>query len=125
MDRPPAWERRSDGSRGHNGARCFETERQRREELDRREYELFLRSGLSTTSSQAAADEQALIQAKGQRDQQLISALNERTEALKAQPGNGAAIDSSYQEKVRQIRQNYETERARILGMGPTTQPGE
>lgn len=101
----------------------IENERQRRDELDRREYELMLRAGLSTTSAQAAADEQALRQAKGRRDQQIFAADNARFEALRAQGANRTQIDSTYQQTIRDIRQQYEGERSRILGLPPATQP--
>ena len=92
-------------------------------QLDEREYELFLNAGLSTTSLQVMADEQALDNAKSQRDAQLIAAENDREAALKQRPADRAAIEADYAARTRQIRQQYEKERERILGYAPTTQP--
>jgi hypothetical protein len=81
-----------------------------RQDLDRREYELFLNAGLSPTALQTNADEQALLDAQAKRDQQLIDAQN-------------APNSAEYAKRVKEIRQQYEKERERILGFGPTTQP--
>ena len=80
-----------------------------REDVDRREYELFLNAGLSSTALQTQADEQALMNAQSHRDQQLIAADNDH--------------DKDYAQRVQQIRAEYERERERILGFAPTTQP--
>jgi hypothetical protein len=102
------------------------TARQRREELDRREYELFLHAGLSPAASQAFADEQALEQAKNERDRKLIAAQNAEAAALQARPMDRVRIEENYQHQVAQIREAYEKERERILGYPgatTTTQP--
>jgi hypothetical protein len=104
----------------------FRSERERRLELDRREYELFLSAALSPNASQAAADEQALNYAKARRDEQLIDADNRRAESLRQQPqADRARIDAEHQARVREIRGQYERERATILGVepAPATQP--
>jgi hypothetical protein len=102
------------------------TDRQRREEADRREYELFINAGFSPAASQAFADEQALNQAKNRRDEQLLAAQNAQAEALRLRPGDRQQIDAEYQRKAAEIRAAYEKERERILGFGDstsTTQP--
>lgn len=95
-----------------------------REELDRREYELFIHAGLSTTSLQTLADEEALTKAKELRNNQLIAAQNDRAAALKDRPNDREQIESTYQKTIQDIRRRYETERERILGYEPpsTTQ---
>jgi hypothetical protein len=93
------------------------------QQLDEREYELFLNAGLSTTSLQVQADEQALDDAKSQRDAQLIAAENDRETALKQRPADRVQIEADYASRVQQIRQQYEKERERILGYAPATQP--
>ncbi len=99
------------------------TDRQRRTELDRREYELFLNAGLSPTALQVDADEQALMNAKANRDQQLLTADAERSRALQQEPGNREQAEAQYRQKVEEIRQRYEQERARILGFEPLAVP--
>lgn len=98
----------------------------RKRELDRREYELRL-SGGYMAGGHAAADERALMQAKGRRDEQLIAAQNERAESLRQKPGDRARIDEEYQRRTTTIREEYDRERGRILGVEsvppPTTQP--
>jgi hypothetical protein len=99
----------------------LDTERARREELDLREYEMTLHSGLYA----ASADEQALAAAKAARDAQLIEADNQRTRALRAAPDNRAQINADHLLRTRQIRQEYEKRRVAIFGLDPmpATQP--
>lgn len=100
-------------------------ERLRREELDRREYELFLNAGLSTTSLQVMADEQALTQAKSQRDAQLIEIQNARIQSLKDRPNDREQIEADFARQTEQIRGVYESQREQILGdpLPASTQP--
>jgi hypothetical protein len=97
------------------------SERARREELDRREYEMSLYSGLYA----ASADEQALAAAKAARDAAIIEADNQRLDQLRARPNDQPRLDAEYMQKLKEIRQRYDNERGRIFGMpsGPTTQP--
>lgn len=99
----------------------FKTDRARREELDLREYELTLHTGLFA----AGADEDALNAAKARRDGQLIDADNQRTQALREAPANRAQIDAAYSEQIKRIRQQYDRERARIFDLpsAAATQP--
>ncbi|HMB96789.1 MAG TPA: hypothetical protein VKK61_12175, partial [Tepidisphaeraceae bacterium] len=70
------------------------------------------------------ADEQALMNAQSQRDQQLANAQNDRDNALKQHPGDDQKINADDATRVQQIREGYEKERERILGYSPpTTQP--
>jgi hypothetical protein len=93
------------------------------QELNQREYELFMNAGLSSTALQVQADEQALAAAQSQRDQQLIAAQNAHDAALKQRPNDRAQIDADYAKRVQQIHQEYEIRREKILGYAPTTQP--
>lgn len=95
----------------------------RREMLDRREMDLYLQGGVTATSIQVQEDARALNQAKGNRDQQLISAQNERAELLRTQPENRQQIEADFQQKTTQIRQSYEQQRERILGIDPPPAP--
>ena len=102
------------------------TDRQRQAELDRREYNLFINSGLSPVGSQAFADQQALGRAKNERDQALIAAETARAEALRSRPADREKIEAEYQRRMAEIRGNYQKERERILGFTdtpPATQP--
>jgi protoporphyrinogen oxidase len=96
-------------------------QRAQREQLDLREYNLFLNSGVYA----ASADEQAFNRAKATRDQALITADDQRRAAVAATPGQRPQIEQNYQDRVKQIRQDYEKERARIFGSGitPATAP--
>lgn len=101
-------------------------EQARKRELDRREYELRLNAGYMATG-QAAADDRALMLARGRRDEQLVAAQNERAEALRARPGDRERIEEEYQRRANAIRAEYDKERGRILGVDsappPATQP--
>lgn len=104
------------------------SERQIQQELDRREYELFMNSGLSNTALQASADEQALRDAMSKRDTQILAANDERLAALKQSPANVEQIESTFRQKSDQARAEYEATRRRVLGFPapatiPTTQP--
>jgi hypothetical protein len=102
------------------------SEQQIRNELDRREYELFVgRDGYSTPlTGQTMADEQTLLKAKTTRDEQILAANDARAEALRQNPGNSQRIESDYQQKAQHIRAEYEQVRQRILGFpAPATQP--
>jgi hypothetical protein len=103
-------------------------EQARRNELDRREYELRLKAAYPAASGQAAADDQALRKARGKRDEQLIAAQNQRAEALQTRPQDRAQINEEFRQQTERIREEYEKERGRILGVdsaAPTTQPAE
>jgi hypothetical protein len=97
-------------------------EQKRRAELDRREYEALQRWGLSTTTLQTMADQQALNDAKARRDAQTAAADRQRQTALNAQPpANRAQLDNAYQLRINQINEQYDRERERILGYPPGT----
>lgn len=105
----------------------IETEKQRQAELDRREYELFITRGLSPVASQAYEDEQRLSEAKSQRDTALLEAESTRRQSLRDRPSDRERIEAEYQRRIVEIRERYESERARILDVPPlpTTQPAE
>jgi hypothetical protein len=110
------------------GQRLLDDAQRRRAELDLREYELFLRAGLSSMSLQAQADEQELRRAKSDRDEQLIAAETARIEARRLRPGDREQIEQVHAQRVREIREEYERQRQRILGWDslattPTTAP--
>lgn len=91
-------------------------ERQRRNELDRREYELISRAPLSPMARQADADLVAIESAQAERDRALIEASNALTRALEQPGAVPAALKAAYQATRSEIRQRYEQERSRILG---------
>jgi hypothetical protein len=102
------------------------SEQQIRNELDRREYELFMSGGryASPLAGQVIADEQALTKARTERDEQILAANEVRTDALRQNPANAERIESDYQQKARQIRAQFDQVRQRILGFpAPATQP--
>lgn len=107
--------------------RRAQKQRSREELLDLREYELFLYSGMWPVASQAAADEQALREAKARRDQQLFDADVRRYQAVQQNPRERAAINEQYRVNAGKVREEYRLERERILGhtaaTPPTTQP--
>lgn len=98
-------------------------ERARREELDRREYEVRLKAGYPSASAQATADDQALRMARGKRDEQLITVQNERAESLRNQPDNRQQIEATFQQRTSAIRAEYDKERGRILGVDAAAPP--
>lgn len=102
-----------------------EQQRQRQTELDQRERELVRTAALSPEMSAARVDEQALLRARSLRDEQSLSADRARAELLRQQPDNRAQIDADHQWRLDVIRQAYNRERARILGIepAPATQP--
>lgn len=95
-------------------------QQQIQQELDRREYNLFLNSPVA---GQAAADEQALRNASAQRDAQILEANDVRTQALRQNPGNAEQIEANFQQRAQQIRDEYYHRRQAILGFPPTTAP--
>jgi hypothetical protein len=112
------------------------TQRERREELDRREYELFINRGFSPLSRQAQADETALMRAQTERDEHINRASVARAEARAASPDERTTIEDIYLKRVREIRGEYEIKRAMILGVAldysqtdnivpPATRPAE
>lgn len=91
-------------------------ERQRRIELDRREYYVTVNAGLSPMARQVEADRLALEAAKGERDRALIDASNSLDRALRQPGANRVELQRQYDQTRTQIRQRYEQERARLLG---------
>ena len=101
------------------------SEQQIRNELDRREYELFISAGYgSPLAGQVMTDEQTLSKARTERDEQILAANQIRTDSLRQNPANADQIESNYQQKAKQIRTQYDQVRQRILGFpAPATQP--
>ena len=91
-------------------------ERARRRELDRREYLLYINAGSSPLAEQVERDRLALQAARTQRDQALYEAAVQLDAALKPQGADRATLQARHEQARREIRQQYETERARILG---------
>ena len=93
--------------------------RARREELDRREYLLNLgvaRAGDGALAAQVEADRQALMQARAARDEALYESELKFREGLERPGADRDAVKQQFEQTRRQVREQYERERAGILG---------
>lgn len=94
----------------------------REDEMQRREYQLWLNDGLRTAiGEQATLDRLALDAARQKRDAELTAATDARDQAITAaRDADGrATAQSSFDAQRKSIEQTYQTERARILGVDP------
>ena len=99
------------------------SDQQVQNELDRRQYELYLNNSTSAMTAQTLADEQALRAATAKRDTDILSANDTRTSAIQKNPDQRDQIEGDFQNRVTEIRSNYDATRRQILGVsGATTQ---
>ena len=94
----------------------------REEEMQRREYQLWLNDGLRTAiGEQATHDRLALDAARQKRDAELTAATvaRDQTIASARNADERAAAQSSFAAQQKSIEQTYQAERARILGVDP------
>jgi hypothetical protein len=100
-------------------------ERKMRQELDRRQIQLFRAAQSQSGTLQQQADEKTLTDARVARDQQILQAARERADALRKPGANEGQIETQYLNRVHTAQEAYQTLRKHILGYepAPATQP--